>query len=73
VGTLFISIQTVTVNKIGVLGLGVSLVTGQILGSLLLDLTLPLGDHPITAWTIGGAVLTVAGSALVTLSRRRAG
>lgn len=69
VGTLFISIQTVTVNKIGVLGLGVSLVTGQVLGSILLDLFLPMGFHPVTVWTIVGAVLTVAGSALVTLTR----
>jgi transporter family-2 protein len=69
VGTLFISIQTVTVNRIGVLGLGVSLVTGQVLGSILLDLFLPMGFHPVTAWTIVGAVLTVAGSALVTLTR----
>lgn len=72
VGTLFISIQTVTVNKIGVLGLGVSLVTGQVLGSILLDLFLPMGDHPVTVWTLVGAVLTVAGSALVTLTRLRA-
>ena len=72
VGTLFISIQTVTVNKIGLLGLGVSLVTGQVLGSLLLDLFLPMGYHPVTVWTLVGAVLTVAGSALVTLTRLRA-
>lgn len=69
VGTLFISIQTVTVNKIGLLGLGVSLVTGQVLGSILLDLFLPMGYHPVTVWTLVGAVLTVAGSALVTLTR----
>jgi transporter family-2 protein len=72
VGTIFIAIQTVTVNKIGVLGLGVSLVTGQVLGSIVLDLTLPMGYHPVTLWTVTGAVLTVGGSALVTLTRRRA-
>lgn len=69
VGTLFISIQTVTVNKIGLLSLGVSLVTGQVLGSILLDLFLPMGYHPVTVWTLVGAVLTVSGSALVTLTR----
>jgi transporter family-2 protein len=72
VGTIFIAIQTVTVNTIGVLGLGVSLVTGQVLGSIVLDLTLPMGYHPVTVWTVVGSVLTVAGSALVTLTRRRA-
>jgi transporter family-2 protein len=71
VGTIFIAIQTVTVNTIGVLGLGVSLVTGQVLGSIVLDLTLPMGYHPVTVWTVVGAILTVAGSALVTLTRRR--
>jgi len=71
VGTIFIAIQTVTVNTIGVLGLGVSLVTGQVLGSIVMDLTLPMGYHPVTVWTVVGAVLTVVGSALVTLTRRR--
>lgn len=69
-GTIFIAIQTITVNHIGVLGLGVSLVTGQILGSLGLDLFAPVGDHPVTAVTIVGAVVTVIGSIAVTLSRR---
>jgi len=36
-----------------------------------LDLTLPMGYHPVTVWTVVGAILTVAGSALVTLTRRR--
>lgn len=72
VGTIFIAIQTVTVNHIGVLGLGVSLVTGQILGALVLDVFVPVGDHPVSLGTIAGALLTVVGSALVNLARRRA-
>jgi transporter family-2 protein len=71
VGTLFIAIQTVTVNHIGVLGLGVSLVAGQVLGSLVLDVASPVSNHPITAATVIGAALTLIGSIVVTLARRR--
>ena len=70
-GTLFIPIQTITVHRIGVLGLGVSLVTGQILASIALDLIVPVGDFPISVWTVIGASLTVLGSILVTTSKRR--
>lgn len=73
VGTIFIAIQTVTVSRIGVLGLGVSLVTGQIIGSLFFDVFAPIGEHPVTPLTLAGAALTVIGSVLVTLSKRRAG
>jgi len=70
-GTIFIAIQTITVRTIGVLGLGVSLVTGQVLASLALDVFVPVGEHPIGVWTITGAAVTVLGSALVTLARQK--
>lgn len=69
VGTLFIPIQTITVHRIGVLGLGVSLVTGQIVGSIALDLFFPVAEGTLGVFTVAGAVVTVIGSALVTLSR----
>lgn len=71
VGTLFIPIQTITVHRIGVLGLGVSLVTGQIVGSIALDLFFPVAEGTLGVFTVAGAVVTVIGSALVTLSRRQ--
>ena len=71
VGTLFIPIQTITVHRIGVLGLGVSLVTGQIVGSIALDLFFPVADGTLGVFTLIGALVTVLGSALVTLSRRQ--
>jgi len=71
-GTLFIPIQTITVHRIGVLGLGVSLVTGQILGSLGLDYFLPVGEFRLGVWTVVGALLTIVGSALVTVARKPA-
>jgi bacterial/archaeal transporter family-2 protein len=70
VGTIFIAIQVSTVGTIGVLGLGVSLVTGQLLGSIVLDLLAPVASsdtHPIT---MVGALITLVGSVVVSLGRK---
>jgi transporter family-2 protein len=70
VGGIFIAIQVATVSIIGVLGLGVSLVTGQLVGSLLLDVFVPVGSFGISAGTIIGAAITLAGALVVTASRK---
>lgn len=70
-GAGFIAIQAFTVNRIGVLALGVSLVAGQITGALVLDWLFPVASSEITVWTVTGALLAVVGSALVTLAKRR--
>jgi bacterial/archaeal transporter family-2 protein len=70
-GAVFIAVQVITVNKIGVLALGVSLITGQILGSLALDVFFPVAQQPFGWWTVVGATLVLLGSALVTLTTRR--
>ena len=70
-GAGFIAIQAFTVNRIGVLALGVSLVAGQIIGALTLDWLFPVASSQITVWTITGAVLAVTGSALVTLAKKQ--
>ncbi|MBT4909709.1 MAG: DMT family transporter [Microbacteriaceae bacterium] len=70
VGTVFIAIQVTTVTIIGVLGLGVSLVTGQLLGSLVLDAYLPVATSHPSVTTIVGALVTLAGSAMVTLTKK---
>lgn len=67
VGVTFIAIQAAMVVRIGVLGLGVSLVTGQVLGSILLDVVFPVSSTQVTAWTVVGALITVVGATLVTL------
>jgi len=69
-GAGFIAIQAFTVNRIGVLALGVSLVAGQIVGALVLDWLFPVASSQITIWTITGALLAVMGSALVTLTKK---
>lgn len=69
-GAGFIAIQAFTVNQIGVLALGVSLIAGQILGAQLLDWVFPVSSSNMSVWTVVGAALVLAGSALVTLTKR---
>jgi transporter family-2 protein len=69
-GAGFIAIQAFTVNRIGVLALGVSLVAGQIVGALALDWWFPVASTGITVWTVAGATLALIGSAVVTLTKR---
>ena len=69
-GAGFIAIQAFTVNRIGVLALGVSLIAGQVIGALVLDWLLPVASSQITVWTIIGALMAVTGSALVTLTKK---
>jgi transporter family-2 protein len=70
VGTVFIAIQATTVGIIGVLGLGVSIVTGQLLGSIALDFLVPVASSEIQLVTIIGALITLLGSVLVSVGRK---
>ena len=70
VGTVFIAIQATTVGIIGVLGIGVSLVTGQLLGSIALDVLVPVAASGLSLATVIGAFITLVGSVLVSLGRR---
>ncbi|SDK53305.1 DMT family transporter [Streptomyces indicus] len=73
VGIAFISIAVATVQKLGVLVLGLCTITGQLLGSLLLDGLLPHGDAEITAATFAGAALALAAVVLAALAGTRTG
>ena len=68
-GVVFIAIQVVVVSRIGVLGLGVLLGTGQLLGSLIIDLAFPLPGQVITLIHVVGVFVTLAGALLVNLRR----
>ena len=70
VGTVFIAIQATTVGVIGVLGLGVSIVTGQLMGSIVLDLVAPVASSEIALATIIGALITLLGSVLASVGRK---
>jgi len=69
VGAIFIAVQVVTVTRIGVLLLGLSLVAGQLVGALLYDLVAPIGV-PTTASTAVAVVLTLLGVTCASLRRR---
>lgn len=70
IGASFILVQVTTVNIIGVLGLGVSLISGQLIGSIILDAVAPLATSGLTQATLIGALVTLVGAVLVTLGRR---
>lgn len=72
VGISFITIAVATVQKLGVLVLGLCTISGQLAGSLALDLLLPRGDTQVTAATVAGVVLALAAIALAALSGGRA-
>lgn len=73
VGITFITIAVATVQKLGVLLLGLCTITGQLVGSLGLDLLLPHGDTHVTAATVAGVVVALAAVALAALSGSRTG
>ena len=70
VGVLLIALQVWTVSIIGVLALGASLVTGLLTGSILLDVLAPVHSSEVTAVTIIGTLITLAGALMVTLSKK---
>jgi bacterial/archaeal transporter family-2 protein len=69
VGVIFIAIQVITVSRIGVLGLGVLLGTGQLLGSLAIDLLFPVAGNQIGVLEIAGVAAALVGALLVNLKR----
>lgn len=73
VGISFITIAVATVQRLGVLLLGLCTITGQLVGSLTLDLLLPHGDTQVTTATVAGVVLALAAVAVAALSGTRTG
>ncbi|MFI5801970.1 DMT family transporter [Streptomyces sp. NPDC051561] len=68
VGIVFISIAVATVQKLGVLLLGLCTITGQLAGSLALDLLLPHGGAEVTPATVAGIALALAAVTIAALS-----
>jgi transporter family-2 protein len=58
-GSLFIAGSAFVVARIGVLVLGVSVVAGQLLGALILDILTPSPLHPLTMATVSGVALAL--------------
>jgi bacterial/archaeal transporter family-2 protein len=59
-GVAFITLAAAVVRVVGVFVLGLGTIAGQLVGSLLLDLTLPAADGPVTLTVVAGTVLALA-------------
>lgn len=66
-GSLFIAGSAFVVARIGVLVLGVSVVAGQLVGALLIDIFSPSPLHPLTSATVIGVVLSLIAVVISTL------
>jgi transporter family-2 protein len=66
-GCIFIGIGALLVRSLGVLVTGLGMIAGQLLGSLGLDLILPVPGTVITLPTVLGTVLTLGAIVLATL------
>jgi transporter family-2 protein len=66
-GCIFIGIGALLVRSLGVLVTGLGMIAGQLLGSLGLDLVLPVPGTVIALPTVLGTVLTLGAIILATL------
>lgn len=73
IGAVFIGLGVVVVKRTGVLLLGLSAVAGQLLTSLVLDLTLPVAGHRIVWTTVLGTVLTLMAVCIAAIPSRAVG
>ncbi len=65
VGVIYIFMQVLVLPRIGALSMGISMLVGQLTGSVLLDIFVPIAPHPVTISTLLGIALTMLGAALV--------
>lgn len=69
-GVLFIAAAAAIVPITGVLLLGLGTVAGQLVGALLLDLFLPVGDDQLSTTTLIGTALTLIAVTVIALPSR---
>ena len=69
-GAAFVAVAALVVRRLGVLRLGLAIIAGQLVGALLLDLTLPVADQGIEALTVVGVGLTLLAVAVSGLGAR---
>ncbi len=73
IGVLFIALAAWAVKPLGVLAFGLLAIAGQLLGALVLDLTLPSAVEPDLSLLLGLTLLAVAVVLAATASRSRLG
>jgi bacterial/archaeal transporter family-2 protein len=71
-GAAFVAVAALVVRRLGVLRMGLALVAGQLLGALLLDLTVPVHGSGVAGLTVAGAALTLVAVAVSGRGGRRA-
>ena len=69
IGVIFIFAQVVIVRIIGILAMGISLLFGQLVTSLVLDLVVPTGHDPLELTSLIGLALVGLGAVLVIRKR----
>ncbi|MBK5305270.1 MAG: DMT family transporter [Frankiaceae bacterium] len=70
-GATFVAVAAVIVRQLGVLRLGLSVIAGQLLGAIVLDVTVPAAAGGVAPATAAGAVLTFIAIAVSGLPARR--
>ena len=63
-GAMFIAGSALVVKRIGVLVLGISVVAGQLMGALAIDVVLPSPLHPLTWVTVVGVAIALIAVAI---------
>lgn len=58
-GAAFVAVAALVVRRLGVLRLGLAVIAGQLVGALLLDLTLPVHGRGVDVLTVVGVALTL--------------
>jgi transporter family-2 protein len=66
-GAIFIAGSAFVVGRIGVLVLGVSVVAGQLVGAMIIDIIAPSPLHPLTSATLLGVVLALVAVAITSI------
>lgn len=69
-GSIFIAGSAFVVARIGVLVLGVSVVAGQLIGAMVIDIVAPSPLHPLTTATVVGVVIALIAVAISSLKTK---
>lgn len=71
IGVVVIALSAYIVRLTGVLLFGLSMISGQLLGSMLLDMVLPLGESVLTVSTIIGCCIALVAVGITAIPRSR--
>ncbi len=71
-GATFVAVAAVVVRTLGVLRLGLAVIAGQLLGAVVLDVTLPAAAQGVAAATLVGVALTFGAVAITGRAVREA-